>query len=33
VEIIPEKHLLLIRGSVPGPRNVLVQVKHAVKVS
>jgi large subunit ribosomal protein L3 len=33
VEVIPEKHLLLIRGSVPGPRNVLVEVKHAVKVN
>ncbi len=31
VEVIPEKHLLLVRGNVPGPRNVLLQVKHAVK--
>lgn len=31
VEVIPEKNLLLVRGSVPGHRNSLLQVRHAVK--
>lgn len=31
VEVLPEQNLLLVRGSVPGARNALVQVKHAVK--
>jgi large subunit ribosomal protein L3 len=31
VEVIADKHLILIRGSVPGPYNVLLQIKHAVK--
>lgn len=31
VEVLPEQNLLLVRGSVPGARNALIQVKHAVK--
>lgn len=33
VEIIEDKHLLLVRGSVPGAYKALLQVKHAVKVN
>lgn len=33
VEVLPDRNLLLIKGSVPGPRNVLLQIKHAVKAS
>jgi len=33
VEVIPEKDILLVRGSVPGPSNGLIQIKHAVKVN
>ncbi len=32
VEVIPERHLLLVRGAVPGPPNGLIQIKPAVKV-
>jgi large subunit ribosomal protein L3 len=32
VEIIPEKHLLLVRGATPGPRSGLLQIKPAVKI-
>ncbi len=32
VDVIPEESLLLVRGSVPGPRNAMVQVKPAVKL-
>lgn len=31
IEVIPEKNLLLLRGSVPGHRNGLLQIKRAVK--
>jgi large subunit ribosomal protein L3 len=31
VGVQPEKHLLLIRGAVPGARNCFVFVRHAVK--
>lgn len=32
VEVIPEKHLMLVRGGIPGPNNGLIQVKPAVKL-
>ena len=32
VEIIPDQNLLLVRGSVPGPKNGLLYVRQAVKV-
>jgi large subunit ribosomal protein L3 len=31
VGVQPEKHLLLIRGAVPGAKNSFVFVRHAVK--
>jgi large subunit ribosomal protein L3 len=31
VEVLPEKNLLLVKGSVPGARNVLLQIRRAVK--
>jgi len=31
IEVIPEKNVLLVRGAVPGPRNGLLHVKHAIK--
>lgn len=31
VEVIPEKHLLLVRGAVPGPRQGLLQIRCAAK--
>jgi len=31
VSVQPEKNLLLIRGAVPGAKNSLVFVRHAVK--
>ena len=31
VEVLPEKHLLLVRGSVPGAKNGLLMVRRAVK--
>lgn len=31
VEVIPDKNLLLVRGSVPGARNALLHIRHAVK--
>jgi large subunit ribosomal protein L3 len=31
VGVQPEKNLLLVRGAVPGARNSLVFVRHAVK--
>lgn len=32
VEVIPEHHLLLVQGAVPGANNGLITVKYAVKV-
>ena len=31
VEVIPDRHLVLVRGSVPGAKNGLVMVRRAVK--
>ena len=31
VEIVPEKNLILVKGSVPGARNGLLQIRRAVK--
>ena len=31
VEVLPEQHLLLVRGSVPGAKNGLIMVRRAVK--
>ncbi|PDW04209.1 50S ribosomal protein L3 [Candidatus Viridilinea mediisalina] len=31
VEVLPEKNLILVKGSVPGARNGLVQIRKAVK--
>lgn len=31
VEVLPEKNLILLKGSVPGARNGLVQIRKAVK--
>ena len=31
VKVDPERNLLLIKGSVPGPRNSYVIIKSAVK--
>lgn len=31
VEVIPDKNLILIKGSVPGARNTLLQIRRAVK--
>ncbi len=31
VEVIADKNLLLVKGSVPGPRNALLQIRRAVK--
>ncbi len=31
VEVIPDRHLVLIRGSVPGAKNGLIMVRRAVK--
>jgi large subunit ribosomal protein L3 len=31
VEILPDRHLLLVRGSVPGAKNSLIMVRRAVK--
>jgi large subunit ribosomal protein L3 len=31
VEVLPEKNLLLVKGSVPGARNALLQIRRAVK--
>lgn len=31
VEILPEKNLILVKGSVPGARNGLLQIRRAVK--
>lgn len=31
VKVIPEQHLVLVRGGVPGPRNGLVLVRGAIK--
>jgi large subunit ribosomal protein L3 len=31
VEVLPDKHLLLVRGSVPGAKNGLLMVRRAVK--
>lgn len=32
VEVLPEKNLILVKGSVPGARNGLLQIRRAVKV-
>lgn len=32
VEVIPERHLLLVRGAVPGPGNGLLEIRRAAKV-
>jgi len=31
VEVLPEKNLILVKGSVPGARNGLLQIRKAVK--
>jgi large subunit ribosomal protein L3 len=31
VEVLPEKNLILVKGSVPGARNGLLQIRRAVK--
>ncbi|RMD80582.1 MAG: 50S ribosomal protein L3, partial [Chloroflexi bacterium] len=31
VEVLPEQNLLLVKGSVPGARNGLLQIRKAVK--
>ncbi len=31
VEVVPEKNVLLVRGSVPGHRSSLLEIKHAIK--
>jgi large subunit ribosomal protein L3 len=31
VEVVPEKNLILVKGSVPGARNGLLQIRRAVK--
>jgi large subunit ribosomal protein L3 len=31
VEVLPDKHILLVRGSVPGAKNGLLMVRRAVK--
>lgn len=31
VEVLPEKNLILVKGSVPGARNALLQIRRAVK--
>lgn len=31
VEVLPEKHLLLVRGSVPGAKNGLLMIRRSVK--
>lgn len=31
VEVVPEKNLILVKGSVPGARNGLIQIRKAVK--
>jgi large subunit ribosomal protein L3 len=31
IEVIPEKNMLLVRGSVPGPRNGLLHIRRAAK--
>ena len=31
VEVLPDQHLLLVRGAVPGPIKGLLEVRHAVK--
>jgi large subunit ribosomal protein L3 len=33
VEVLPEQHLLLVRGSVPGAKNGLLLVRRAVKTA
>jgi large subunit ribosomal protein L3 len=33
VRVDPEKHLLIIEGGIPGPKNGIVLVRHAVKKS
>jgi large subunit ribosomal protein L3 len=32
VDVVADKNLLLVRGSVPGARNGLIYVRRAVKV-
>jgi large subunit ribosomal protein L3 len=33
VEVLPEQHVILVRGSVPGAKNGLVMVRRAVKAA
>ncbi|MFL5800569.1 MAG: 50S ribosomal protein L3 [Roseiflexaceae bacterium] len=33
VEVLPEQHVILIRGSVPGAKNGLVMIRRAVKTA
>lgn len=33
VEVLPEKHLLLVRGSVPGAKNGLLTIRRSVKAA
>jgi large subunit ribosomal protein L3 len=33
VEVLPEQHVILIRGSVPGAKNGLVMIRRAVKAA
>lgn len=32
VDIVPEKNLLVVRGSIPGANGGLVEIKHSVKI-
>jgi large subunit ribosomal protein L3 len=31
VEVLPDQHVLLVRGAVPGAKNGLVMIRRAVK--
>lgn len=33
VDVVPERNLLLVRGSIPGANNGLVMVRRAIKGS
>lgn len=33
VKVIPEKNLLLVKGSIPGPKKAIVEVKSSVKAN
>lgn len=32
VDVVPEKNLLVVRGSIPGANGSLVEIKHSVKI-